>query len=121
MVHISVCIFDYSTNGVAVSDFKISFMLSKYIDFINNKINKYKNPVVIKFSTSNIFYALREKIIKGDIDYKLIVFRFKGKDFTINEYGIIDWPEGFCDVELNLAKNISDAIKARFLVDNFIM
>jgi hypothetical protein len=48
----------------------------------NSNIAHYCN-----YSTSNIFYAIRLAIVKGDIDYNKIVFLFEDKEIHVNQYG----------------------------------
>ena len=69
---------------------------------------------IFSYSTSNIFFALKEKVAIGELDHNSILFRFNGKDIPINEYGaIIDWPDGFCDLETSLAESTQRAAQAR--------
>jgi hypothetical protein len=114
------CVFEYTPKGVAVSDFEVKQLATEYVRYINDWLNYDGEPQVFFYSTSNIFFALKEKVAKGEIDHKHILFRFEGKDITINEYGsIVDWPKGFCDIETSLSESTLLAAQARLRVKIF--
>lgn len=108
------CIFEYSPKGIAVPDFEVKQLATEYVRYINGWLNYDGESPVFFYSTSNIFFALKEKVAIGELDHTSILFRFNGKDIPINEYGaIIDWPEGFCDIDISLAESTLRAAQAR--------
>lgn len=108
------CIFEYSPKGIAVSDFEVKQLANEYVRYITGLLNYDGESPIFSYSTSNIFFALKEKVAIGELDHNSILFRFNGKDIPINEYGaIIDWPDGFCDLETSLAESTQRAAQAR--------
>lgn len=114
------CIFEYSPKGIAVPDFEVKQLATEYVRYINGWLNYDGESPVFFYSTSNIFFALKEKVAIGELDHNSILFRFNGKDIPINEYGaIIDWPDGFCDLETSLAESTLRAAQVRRRVKIF--
>lgn len=114
------CIFEYSPKGIAVPDFEVKQLATEYVRYITGWLNYDGESPIFFYSTSNIFFALKEKVAIGELDHNSILFRFNGKDIPINEYGaIIDWPDGFCDLETSLAESTLRAAQVRRRVKIF--
>jgi hypothetical protein len=91
---------EYSSSGVAVSDFEIE---SVY-DVIRGHIRHHTSAWMI-FSTSLIFDRVRAAIAEGEISHEDIQFLCPAPaesndaytEVAVNQYGaIIDWPREFC-------------------------
>jgi len=120
------CIFEYSPKGIAVPDFEVKQLVTEYVKYIDKHLkydgwaNYHEESPVFFYSTSNIFFALKERVAIGELSCDSLIFRFNGKDIPINEYGaIIDWPDGFCDLETSLAESTLRAASARRRVKIF--
>lgn len=64
-------------------------------------------PEKFVFSTENVFYQIRLLVLEEKIDYKSILFRYKEKNLTLNEYGVLDeWVEGFLDQTAKMCQRL---------------
>lgn len=75
-------------------------------------LHEYKNNYTT--STNSLITAFRMLIAEGKIPHDEIVFVYEEEELTSNEYGTLNkFPEGFCDVELNLLFRIMNAQRKR--------
>lgn len=92
------------TSGVAVADGEVNWHVSHIVEDIKRGKEYDTDP---RYSTSNIFTALRLAIVKGNIHHRDIVFQYNNQNIPVNSWGaIVDWPEGFCDSELRASEEI---------------
>lgn len=72
-----------------------------------------RSKILPAFSTENIFNRLRLGMALGEFDAELI-FRYRNIYISVNRYGaIVDWPNGFCDLNADLSDEILRAAMAR--------
>lgn len=115
-----VVVFEYSSKGLPVNDFEVKQLADEYVKYINGWLNYKDHSPVFYYSTSNIFMALKLKVALGELDHNSIIFRYNGKYIHINEYGAIpDWPDGFCDIDTQIAEDTLRAAMARRRVELF--
>ena len=88
---------EYGPGGVPFSDFDVMVYLDKLIKRINDgSMSAY--PEKHKYSTENIFNAIRHAVATGRINVEDVVFEFKGEIITIDKNGhLSDWPRDFCE------------------------
>jgi len=102
---------DYCADGEPISDFN-------YKDWLYGEYG-VKNLLVVckdknlhlnfQVSTSLPIHAVRAAIHKGEIDPKDIEFLFENRILKPDKNGrISDWPEGFCDAEINEMERLLD-------------
>ena len=93
----------YAPIGNPVNDFH----LDSEIESIKETIREWSEGFRIWYSTENIFTRIRYEIVSGNIDEKDIVFVFNDEILPVNRFGaIMNWPNGFCDVNINLSESI---------------
>lgn len=100
-------IIEYCRNGEAISDFNYQDFIKSIKKSISKTHNKREFPEIteglFRVSTSLPISAIKLEIAKGNINHKEIQFKFKDKLFQPNKYGaILDWPDGFCDIEAKI-------------------
>jgi hypothetical protein len=91
-----------SINGKVISDGLIK-------DWADTVVRAYKEVVNMNIAvgSSVMIDATRVLVIKGKLDYKETVYRFKGLDLKVNKHGRLPvWPEGFCDVYDNILEEL---------------
>lgn len=58
-------------------------------------------------STHMVLDLLRALIAEGKVDYNDVVFTYKGNRVLIGYYGYIEtWPDGLCDIDIELCTRI---------------
>ena len=99
---------EYCAEGEPVSDFNYTEWLHK---IKNSIVYGSLYDITFKVSTSLPINVIRLAIVKGELNYKDITFKYKDKEFQTNQYGVIEkWPNGFCEVNRSIA---TDLIKTR--------
>ncbi len=99
----------YDKTGEAVSDFDLE---NTFIYGVKRTIKQMPCNLELHYSTSNIFQRIRLGVIRGEIDCDDFVFLYEDPKLGIqyipvNKYGACPyWPEGFCDVDGNMAESI---------------
>ena len=100
----------YSEGGQAYSDFNLdAFIKMIKLDQVDNFSMKYE------VSTSNIIYAVKLAVVRGDLDPEQIQFDWQGQIITVNKFGSLnDWPKYFADIDARMCEEIiRSAIKMR--------
>jgi hypothetical protein len=100
---------EYTKYGTPVSDFETDKWMKMIVHCQNCDCDKLNKIPDFNFcvSTSILFSVIRLAIVKGELDYKQIKFKFEDKIISINEYGAItDWPNGFADLDISLSQDI---------------
>lgn len=93
-------VIDYAEHGNPISDFN-------YGDWLYNVKKNLDGDHTFVVSTSVPIAAIRLAIVRGEIDHTKIIFRYSNEVFQANEYGaILNWPNGFCDIESRFAEDI---------------
>lgn len=91
---------EYCAEGEPVSDFNYEEWLNKV---------KSSNNSCFKVSTSLAIDVIRLAILKKELYYNKIIFKYKDQEIKANEYGTLkEWPKGFCDISMNIAFEILD-------------
>ena len=89
---------EYCVDGEAISDF-----------YIQDKVREIAqgSKKNFKFSTENIFTAIRLAVVQGIINHDEIVFKFGNEKINVNKFGAIpNCPKGFCDLNVSLSEAI---------------
>lgn len=82
------------TNGKVVSDGLIK-------DWADKVVEDYKKLIDMNITVGSgvMIDATRVLIMKGKLNYKEMVYRFRGLDLGVDKNGRLPvWPEGFCSV-----------------------
>ena len=91
-----------SINGKVVSD---GFIKS----WADDVVEAYKKVISMNITvgSSVMIDATRILIMKGKLDYKEVIYRFKGLDLKVDKNGRLPvWPEGFCDIYDNILEEL---------------
>lgn len=86
------------TNGKVVSDGLIK-------DWADKIVEDYKELIDMNITVGSgvMIDATRVLIMKGKLNYKEMVYRFKGHNLKVDKNGELSaWPKGFCDVHNNI-------------------
>lgn len=95
-------IVSYSPIGNPVND----FFLDGEIKIVKDVISAFED-YTLYYSTENIFVRIRLEIVLGNIDSTNIQFEYDFKPVHVNRFGaIIDWPNGFCDIVIDMSEKI---------------
>lgn len=93
----------YSQQGSPVSDFGVEKEYIEICKYIHDDVE-----IDLWFSTENIFSRLRLAIAQSILPCEKIIFvNFDDAEIYINRFGAIpNWPNGFCDYNINIAGKI---------------
>ena len=72
-------------------------------------VKDYKKVIDMNIiiSSSVMIDATRVLIMKGKLDYKETIYRFRGLDLGVDKNGRLSvWPEGFCDIYGNILEEL---------------
>lgn len=99
-------IIEYRRNGEAIGDFdceeRAKFFL-KEASAGNGRMN---------VSTSTFITIVRALICEGYADHRDVIFLFEGRYLAVDKDGRMnDWPNGFCDAELNALSRLMQGRK----------
>lgn len=90
------------TSGKVISDGLIK-------DWADKVVEDYKEAINMNITVGSgvMVDAIRVLIMKGKLNYKEIVFRFRGLDLGVDKNGRLSiWPKGFCDVYDNILEEL---------------
>ena len=90
-------IVEYSARGKPVSDFDVE---GEYELFLRSANDYWR------YSSEVMFTRIRLGIIQGELSHKDVKFKFQDKELELNEYAKLDWPLGFCDVNIIMSEKI---------------
>jgi hypothetical protein len=95
---------EYAPDGEAVNDFQA----------LTRAEEMAEAPGRYKVSTSNIVHALRRMVARCELNDDDICFYWNGRRFDVNRFGAgIGWPNGFADLDLQMAEDILRCAAAR--------
>jgi hypothetical protein len=107
---------DYCPTGEKVSDFEYKTWLEK----VRMASRGERNDEIFSVANSVPIKAVQLAIALGDINCCDVRFLFGDKYFSANRFGaIVDWPEGFADVEVKLSEDILRCAMARRKIERF--
>jgi hypothetical protein len=90
---------EYCEDGIAVSDFNYQVWI--------DTVKSMKGDHCFRVSTSLPIDLVRIAILKDEILYSNVNFKYEGKLLQPNQYGSLsDWPFGFCGVEADMCGQI---------------
>ena len=106
-------IIEYSKYGDTISDFEYE----NWLNNVKHTLSTHKDEdIVFKVSTTLPIYAIRLAVVKDEIDYTKVKFKFEDvsgyKESSINEYGVLNyWP--IDNVNLLIGNILTIAMKKR--------
>lgn len=88
--------------GVVVADGEVGGYVRSLLSVNGNYNSSFAN-IDITVSSNLIVDRLRLAVKEGDLDHNDLVFKFEGREITVDNNGrLLSWPEGFCDTWDNI-------------------